>query len=208
MRLVADRSRSLGPAVLEAFEALAPAGGYRFTPTFRAPTDPTNPRDPHYDGLRHDIEVRGVTVAKGSDDGASYCCGITLACWWDALRRVGSALPDDLRDLEALVAEWFCPVMGHPGVVDALVSRGWGERVTVGDARPGDLVQYWRRTALHHPSGHSAIWLGLEGGRLRYASSQPATNGVGIHAEEVGLGWEIHVVRPFVLEAVSKPTRT
>jgi len=201
MSLVGDPERSLSAFVLEAFDAMAPGGGYRFTPSSREPTDPTNPRDPHYDGLRDTIRVGGGVLALGSDDGATYCCGVTFACWWDALVRAGCPLPDDPVDSEALLAEWFCPTMGHPGVVDALVDRGWGGRVGLQEARPGDLVQYWRRTELASPSGHSAIWLALEGGRLHYASSQPATDGVGRHAEEVGEAWQIHVVRPWFLRA-------
>jgi hypothetical protein len=35
----------------------------------------------------------------------------------------------------------------------------------------------------------------LAGGRLRYWSSQRATGGIGVHEEEVGPGWQIHLVR-------------
>jgi hypothetical protein len=208
MILAADRTRSLGEHVLQAFEALAPAGGYRFTPSPRGATDPTNPRDPDYDGVRDTIEVSGVPVARGSSDGASYCCGITFACWWEALARAGCPRPDDAEDVLDLVSTWFCPTMGHSGVVDALVARGWGEQVPVEEARPGDLVQYWRRTDLARPSGHSAIWLALDEGVLRYASSQPATDGVGRHQERVGEGWRIHVVRPWFLREDGAQTRS
>jgi len=199
MSLVADPRHGLGAHVLRAFDALDLAGGYRFTPTARDPSDPTNPRDPHYDGVRETIDVGGVPVARGSTDGASYCCGITFACWWEALALASCPRPTDADDLVDLVATWFCPTMGHSGVVEALVSRGWGEAIGTDEARPGDLVQYWRRTDLARPSGHSAIWLGLDDGVLRYASSQPATRGVGCHQEEVGPGWQIHVVRPWFL---------
>ena len=197
--LVGDREKALSGFILEAFDALSPGGGYRFAPSSREPTDPNNPRDPNYDGMREDIVMQGRVLAVGSTDGATYCCGVTFACWWDALARAGCPQPADWDDAEALLAEWFCPTMGHPGVVDALVHRGWGARVSPAEAQPGDLVQYWRRTDLSSPSGHSAIWLAETGGTLHYASSQPATDGVGRHAEVVGPGWEIHVVRPWLL---------
>ncbi len=199
MSLIADRRHALGAHVLRAFGGLDVAGGYRFTPPARDLSDATNPRDPHHDGVRHTIDVGGVPVARGAADGASYCCGITFACWWEALALAGNPRPTDADDMLDLVATWFCPTMGHSGVVEALVSRGWGDQVAVEGAQPGDLVQYWRRTNLARPSGHSAIWIGLDRGVLRYASSQPATNGVGVHREEVGPGWQIDVVRPWFL---------
>ncbi len=107
--------------------------------------------------------------------------------------------PDlDADELRALLADWFCPTMGHSGVVDALVSRGLGRRVALDDARPGDLCQFWRRTELANPSGHSVLFLGFEGpgpDRIRYWSSQGATGGVGVHVESIDPGWQIHLVR-------------
>lgn len=104
------------------------------------------------------------------------------------------------EEVRALIAEWFCPVMGHAGAVQALVSRGMADPIPPADARPGDLCQFWRRVDLASPSGHSVLFLGWgassSGARtLRYWSSQPATDGVGPHEEEVGDGWQIHLAR-------------
>jgi len=105
----------------------------------------------------------------------------------------------DPAGFRRLVADWFCPTMGHSGVVAALVARGLGVEVALEEARPGDLCQFWRSVDLARPSGHSVIFLGLEvrGGVqiLRYWSSQQATGGVGRHAEAIGPDWSVHLVR-------------
>ena len=93
--------------------------------------------------------------------------------------------------------------MGHPGVVQALVSRGLGKAVRLEDAKPGDFLQFWRSVQLAAPSGHSAIYLSHDTDAtgqitLRYWSSQPATNGIGVHSEKVGDPWEIHIVRAII----------
>lgn len=184
---MSDRNTSILAAAL----ALPQGRGYRFTPAARASDDPCNPRDPEHDGTSRDLWLGAERVARGAADGATYCCGVTFEAWWDAGVPVGV----DAAEVRALLAEWFCPTMGHDGVVSALVSRGWGRRVTLADARPGDLCQFWRSVDLDRPSGHSVVFLGLTDGRLRYWSSQRATNGIGVHEETVGPGWQIHLVR-------------
>lgn len=189
----------LNPWILQQTHTATLGGGYRFEPVERDPTDPTNPRDPHYDGVSEEVQLGGRVVARPAADGATYCCGVTLETWLRAWRARGGPDPD-ISDPEQLVADWFCPVMGHSGVVDALVERGLGDRVHPDDARPGDLVQYWRSVDLARPSGHSAVFLGWERDEedrrvLCYWSSQPVTTGIGIHREVVGPEWELHFVR-------------
>ncbi len=174
-------------------------GGYRFQPTPRARGDVRNPRDPTCDGTRRALWLGGVRIARPAADGATYCCGVTLEAWLMAW-RARSGLDPEVGDGAAFVAEWFCPVIGHPGVQAALTSRGLGRAVGAGEAIPGDLVQYWRSVDLAAPSGHSAVFLGWVDApgaprRIRYWSSQPATRGVGVHEEPVGEGWTLHFAR-------------
>lgn len=189
---------SLNPWILDVVRGRPVGGGYRFTPTPRDPSDPTNPRDPTHDGVSRDLAVGDRPIARAASDGVTYCCGATLEVWWDAW-RARSGLDPSPVDPDGFVASWFCPVMGHPGVVEALVDRGLGDRVEPQAARPGDLVQYWRSVDLAQPSGHSAVFLAWEpvGDQpgLRYWSSQPATGGFGERVEAIGPAWQIHLVR-------------
>jgi hypothetical protein len=187
----------LNGAVLAALRALPQGRGYRFEPAPRASlADPTNPRDPHHDGVSRDLFHAGERVAVAAADGATYCCGVTVEAFLDAWSAASEVpLGMDADEVRALIAEWFCPTMGHPGVVSALVRRGLGVPVPWRRARAGDFVQFWRSTDLAKPSGHSAVVLEVEGDRLVYLSSQPATSGVGEHTEIVGPSWEVHVVR-------------
>lgn len=189
---------SLNPWILELVRRRPAGGGYRFTPTPRDPADPTNPRDPDHDGVTRDLVVGDRVIARAAPDGATYCCGATLELWWEAWRARGPGDPP-VTDPDALVADWFCPVMGHAGAADALVARGLGDPVAPGDARPGDLVQYWRCVDLARPSGHSAVflsWEAVEGAPgIRYWSSQPVTGGFGERVEAIGPEWQIHLVR-------------
>lgn len=177
--------------ILAAALALPQGRGYRFRPSPRAPHDPVNPRDPDHDGTSRTLTLAGEVVARGAEDGATYCCGATFEAWFDAGVPAGATA----GELRRVVAEWFCPTMGHDGVVSALVARGWGAPVSLAEARPGDLCQFWRSVDLAAPSGHSVVFLGVEGRRLRYWSSQPATRGIDVHEEEVGPGWKVALVR-------------
>ena len=190
---------TLNEAILAGFERLLSIrgpGGYRFDPSPRGLADPTNPRDPHHDGVTHDRFVGAERLLRADPGGATYCCGLTLELWWDAVEAAGGPCPRDLDDARAFVDTWFCPVMGHPGAATALLERRWATRVPPRDAIAGDLIQFWRSVDLVTPSGHSAVVLGWQGDRLRYASSQPKTGGVGIHEEDVRPNWLLYVVRP------------
>jgi uncharacterized protein (TIGR00730 family) len=190
--------------LLGAMASLPRDGGYRFEPSERAPLSPTNPRDPHHDGVTADLDYNGRRVAISAGDGTTYCCGVT----YEAVHRafMGWAKANDQpprfpgldeQDVLDLITQWFCPVMGHPGAAEAIEKSGLGTRVAAAEAEPGDLCQFWRRTALDNPSGHSVVFLGFEdeGRTLRYWSSQRSTNGIGVHRESIGEGWELHFAR-------------
>ncbi len=179
-------------------------GAYRFTPGPSAsPTD--NPRDAEHDGTGEDLVAAGRVFARGAADGATYCCGFVLAVTFRAWRRwsaeQGEAMLWNLLDppaLDALVVDWFCPTVGHGGVVDALVARGWGLEVSAETAVAGDLIQFWR--SHEPPSGHQAVLIGLarneEGDTVvTYHSSQRATGGPGETSEVLGPDWEMRIVR-------------
>ena len=88
-------------------------------------------------------------------------------------------------------------------LVNALVSRGMAREIhSLEDARPGDLVQFWREGGL----GHSAIFLDVtsepwqQSSRLRFFSVH--RTGIGIKEEMIGdpviLEDEIFIARPAV----------
>jgi len=192
----------LGEEILRQLAMMPQGAGYRFEPAARAgPLAPTNPRDPHHDGVARAIVHEGVVVARAAGDGATYCCGVTLEAWWRAVVATGGGPPPlTVREAEQLLVSWFCPRMGHPGAPRALAERGLGVEVTRADARRGDLVQFWRSVDLATPSGHSAVFLGWgrqgEHDTIRYRSSQPATGGVGDHEEIIGTDWTFAFGRP------------
>lgn len=199
----------LNARILQAIEDHFVGGGYEFTPTERDPKSPINPRDPNHDGIRHDLHHAGEVIARGSG-GPTYCCGVSFEVVFRAWQAhaaqtatesaIGSMDADGVRQL---VADWFCPVMGHPGAASALVEHGLGIPVAPDEAVAGDLCQFWRRTDLANPSGHSVVflrWSTDDDGqrRIHYWSSQRSTDGVGAHSEVVGPGWTMHFARAVV----------
>ena len=196
----------LNPWILEQIALFPVGGGYRFSPSARTPSDPTNPRDPTYDGVKRPLTVDGVTIAAAATDGATYCCGVTLEVFWRAWQAAlqgSSAAPGGMSPSQAkrFVELWFCPTMGASGAQEALERTGLGVAVAPEAARPGDFVQYWRSTDLAQPSGHSAVFLGWEtDGALRYWSSQPATDGIHVHREMPGPEWTWAFARAFCPE--------
>jgi hypothetical protein len=187
--------RSLNAGIL-AITATFPEGrGYRFRPEPRDASDPRNPRDADHEGVAEDVVSNGQIVARAAEDGATYCCGVTFEAWFRAWQSVAGEPELDADDLRAMLADWFCPTMGHPGAAAALVDRGLGVPVEREDAIAGDLCQFWRSVDLASPSGHSVIFLGWGDGTIRYWSSQGATRGVGVHEERIGDGWTFAFAR-------------
>jgi len=179
--------------------------GYRFEPGLRPTGSDLNPRDPDHDGVSRDLFVGDVRVARSAEDGATYCCGVTLEVflrawgrWSDRDPRAAGLAGMSPSQVRAFVSTWFCPVLGDHGAVEALVSSGFGFRVDADQARPGDFCQFWRSTDRSSASGHSVIflgWEGLDGRCIRYWSSQSVTCGVGEHSEQVGADWDMAFAR-------------
>lgn len=195
--------QAFADAMLAVASRLPQGGGYRFTPASREAASVHNPRDPHHDGVSRSLSHDGEVFARAADDGVTYCCGVTLEAFWTAWTRWcgehGQApLPADADPAE-LVSLWFCPTMGHAGAADAIVKLGIGFAVDPSEARRGDLCQFWRSVDLTRPSGHSVVFLGWGARRgkrtIRYWSSQPATQGIGEHEEEVGPQWSFAFAR-------------
>ena len=192
----------LNPFLVEATRDFVADQGYAFTPSERPAGSAVNPRDPHYDGVQRDLVWGGEVVARARADRSTYCCGVTFEAFvraWEAWSGASGIAELDADGIRALIAEWFCPTLGHSGAVSALVTRGLGVEIAPEDALAGDLCQFWRRTDLHAPSGHSVVFLafGVRDGQrtIAYWSSQPATDGVGVHTEVVGPEWTLRLVR-------------
>jgi hypothetical protein len=193
-------SGELNPWLLAGIEAFPTQTGYLFDPPPLGPDRTLNPRDPAHDGVTANILYGGECIARSASGGQTYCCGVTFELFVDAWRAwsVGDVAGLNASAMQDVLSHWFCPTMGHSGVVHALVSRGLGTAVETDDAQPGDLCQFWRRLQ-PTPSGHSVVFLAwrLDGNRrfLRYWSSQTSTNGPGKKEEEVGADWAVHLVR-------------
>ena len=135
------------------------------------------------DGLTRDLHLGDDVVARGGA-GGTHCVGVTFEVFWRALEAcpggAGAAL--DATAARRLRTTWYVPELGGQGAAAALEQSGLGQRVSLDDARPGDFVQAWSRGGL----GHSMVLLGFTrdaGGAptsIRYWSSQPWTQGIGI----------------------------
>lgn len=154
------------------------------------------PRGSSWAGTTRDLFYLGEKIADGDPEGRAYCCGLTFEVFvrsWEAwcLKRKLEFRIGDLaaKDVLALRADWYCAGGERRGPVAALVPRGIGVEVgKVEDARPGDLVQLWRANG----TGHSVVFLGREGGGIRYWSTQKSTNGVGYQVEKAET---LHIAR-------------
>lgn len=146
-------------------------------------------------GCFDDLVFDNVIVLKAGP--GTYCCGVTLEMLWRGweahVAEQGGRLLGGLsvQDAKALRREWFC-IGTRRGPVDALVPRGLGVEVPVGEARRGDFAQLWRPDG----SGHSVFVLNVGRGRISYLSTQRSTKGLGARVEPAPR--EIYVVRPIV----------
>jgi hypothetical protein len=169
----------LNPHVLAVCAELPRGGGYRW------PTSDAS------GGCLRDVVYRGTTILRAG--AGTYCCGLVFEVWWRALERAGASLRLTVPELRRLQQRWFVATGTRKGPVDALVPVGLGVEVPLGDARPGDFAQLWRRNG----SGHSVVVLGVEGGKLRYLSTQASTDGIG---ERVEAPAEVFVARAILPE--------
>ena len=201
----------LSAEVLAAAEAVPDGGGYQSAWTGS--------------GTPHAVAVNGFEVLPAGE-GGSYCSGFTFAVAVGVAAEAGlldDAEPARLRTFQKM---WYGAVSADDADDDAERARiedvrerqlqaalpwmGVGVAVEPADARPGDLVQFWRTR-----SGHSAVfsgWLLGDDGEpvgLRYRSSQRSTGGVGDAEERLrGAGGEVdpqriyfgRLVRPAALD--------
>ncbi|MEO8700737.1 MAG: hypothetical protein ABI867_11870 [Kofleriaceae bacterium] len=141
-------------------------------------------------GTTRDLRIGSEVIARGGD--GNHCVGVTLEVYWRALEACdgGVAGVFDADAARAFRKQWYVPEIGGAGAVDALVARGLGDEIALADARPGDFVQAW-----NHDStiGHSMVFLGWdrEESKIRYWSSQPWTEGIGVSEMPLGdTGWD------------------
>jgi len=149
-------------------------------------------------GTTQDIYYLDERVAEGDPDNQSYCVGLTWEVFMRAFQEAdamtggsGSLNGMSVDDLTEFRIDWFIRDLWGDGNVDALENYGIGERVTsLEDARPGDIVQFWRNSG----SGHNNIFVEWvrDGDQeivgLTYWSTQGSTDGIGYNTEYIGSG--------------------
>lgn len=150
-----------------------------------------------YDGATEDIYLQGKKVMKGEKEKRSYCCGLTLEVFLKSYKKWlaehggerASAIPaDKWSKFQGL---WFVQELNGPGPSAALEEFNLGRRIDPDGALPGDFIQIWRtvKEGRKNPSGHSVIfldWARDDGGNItgiRYWSTQPGTEGIGVQTE-------------------------
>jgi hypothetical protein len=140
-------------------------------------------------GTTRDLWLGRVRLARAGS--GTHCVGVTLEVLWRTLEKLpGGPAGQGLtaRSADRLRRLWFVPVAGGMGAAEALPALGLGRRIeSLEDVRPGDFVQVWAGEW-----GHSMIfleWVRDDRGAitgLRYWSSQPWTDGMGVSEMAVG----------------------
>jgi hypothetical protein len=155
------------------------AGGYQW------------PAPKGYAGTTQDLFLDGERIARGGQ--GSHCVGITFEVFFLVLEQwPGGFAASGFTEEKAkqLLKLWFVPTLGGKGVAEALPAVGLGREVPWREAIEGDFFQVW----MNDKTGHSAIflsWVFDEGGEIkgvRYWSSQPWTEGIGIAEHLIGSG--------------------
>jgi hypothetical protein len=153
------------------------------------------------DGATRDLALGDDVIVRGGV--GNHCVGVTFEVFWRALEACdgGAAAVLDAAAARDLRRRWYVPALGGAGAAEALPAHGLGDRIGLDDARPGDFVQAWAPVG----TGHSMVFLGWDrdpAGRIaaiRYWSSQPWTDGIGVSAMTIGDGGfdpdQIHVAR-------------
>lgn len=147
-------------------------------------------------GIVDDIHYLGRKRYSSSGKPEIYCVGFIFnvymrACELYAEEHFGEphfrfrGLPG--HEFADFQREFYGADGNRRTLVNALVSRGMAREIhSLEDARPGDLVQFWRDAG----SGHSAIFLDVtsepwqQSSQLRFFSVQRA--GIGIKEEMIG----------------------
>lgn len=136
-------------------------------------------------GVPEELRFKGRTILK-KGQGGTYCCGFTLAVAMRVASERGLLADKTFEQLRQFQKQWYGvdDQSGGTLCVYAVEQLGIGSAVEHPDARPGDMVQFWRS----NKSGHSVIflsWVEQDGRRIgfRYRSSQKSTNGIGNKTE-------------------------
>ena len=131
-----------------------------------------------FDGVTEDLIYKGTRIAKSEEQKRTYCCGLTFEVWFKEAMELNIDLGTP-RDVKNIKAEWFVARGGRKGPVDALIGRGLGCELIGLKGEEGDFAQLWRKSG----SGHSVIVVEHTDKYLKYWSTQPITNGIGIRTE-------------------------
>jgi hypothetical protein len=124
------------------------------------------PRGGAGSGTSRDVIYKGETILSADMSGC-YCSGTTFEIFNDAcaLYNQEHGLPEniygfDVKAFKAFRRDWYIGPNGDEGTnVAGLVNRGLGVRIEyINDAKPGDLIQFWRVNGV----GHNVILISLE----------------------------------------------
>lgn len=145
-----------------------------------------------YHGTTRNLYYQNTLIAKGDKKGRCYCCGLTFEVFFRAYQlycakrkipfRILNFTPQQVKKLRI---KWY-GADGNPKCsYNAILSMGLGKAVNPKKAKPGDFVQFWRKSG----SGHSVIfikWKRNSSGQiigLTYWSTQKSTKGIGFKTE-------------------------
>lgn len=176
--------------ILKWIAAFPRGGGYRW--------DPTQPTS----GVTREITYKGKTILER--DTATYCCGVTFQGWFET---IGYNVELAISEMQKVQQLFYCAKGNRGGCQDALTAVRLGVIVTLDQAKPGDLLQLWRKPTANNPkgSGHSVFYLRHNAETLTYFSTQRRTNGPGEGTERLDNMADLFFVRPIQQEVNFKP---
>ncbi len=136
-------------------------------------------------GTPEALRFKGEQIlAKGK--GGTYCCGFTFTVAFKVAQQRRLLVDKTVEEIRTFQKRWYGVKDQSGGTlcVFAVERLGIGKAVTHADAKPGDMVQFWRTDQ----TGHSVMlleWIEEQGQRLgiRYRSSQASTEGIGDRTE-------------------------
>jgi hypothetical protein len=116
-----------------------------------------------YTGTPNTLYYNGRKVAESSGLNACYCAGLTFDAFVRGWKVWASANEHDRNNLNGLSGWnmielrtlWYAPSSGARGPQEALERAGVGRAVPLEQAKPGDVVQFWRSNG---KGGHSVFF--------------------------------------------------
>ena len=144
-------------------------------------------------GTPEELTFNNKVYMKKSDSG-SFCSGFTLFAAFNVLKKENKLSPTLLADFYSFYRLWYgIPESSRERqFLHALITYNLGVEVSMNEALPGDLVQFWR----NNKTGHSVVFLSWELNSegqisgIHYRSSQKNTFGIGDRCEDIGEGKE------------------